>query len=615
MPSQYDYLVSAELRPRLRRGDPAAAQAVARMWNRGRGPDRQIAVPAPTTPYALYDDRLLALLWALGHNGDALRALAARLASPVHDAAGVYPGMEERLLIALWTLGGDADALEEIWRRRQPPLWPVAAVSTDTPDNLLGYLWWRQGRADARDELFRRHHQAAATDASQVRALKLLQVIGRWDYLSYPDLRRFLSRSLANARRDAYAQQDRDALAHTGQEEHTIEPLDQASREPAQATADAQHLEATVPIDLRVIYKLRLSSDACPLELTAAELEHAARRNWAHGQRGTSPAESWLRQEMKAIDAWSAGHPEPTAQELQVRFAWYSAVKTDKAARLLRLRLRADQNSELLGQVLLGSGDLAEWLAIQVQDAMDELVDRVARDNRLGQDRPARGSVAAFADLEEAGRRLSPLLRSLPLDLAQAGALGDWQTNLGAFAEEFPILMKLAACLRLADWLSWEGLVPAADTWLSRLTGWLHTGRWLANISRADKAAAKVHAGRLMPMAARLDGDAGAGLKLLLCWLRHTEEAGLPPPWLAALDQVWWQAHDTAPAWPSMRVPDLANALVEAATTVDWPTVRVQLPVLRLQLQEAQEPPGLAVRDLQDGLRRLEKALPGLRES
>src|SRR5262245_59847007 len=83
MPSQYDDLVSPELRLRLQQHDKAAEIELARRWNRGRPTETQMPVPTPKTPYRRYPPLLLALLSALVRNARALQALSAQVGASV----------------------------------------------------------------------------------------------------------------------------------------------------------------------------------------------------------------------------------------------------------------------------------------------------------------------------------------------------------------------------------------------------------------------------------------------------------------------------------------------------------------------------------------------------
>ena len=606
MPSQYDDLVKPDLRLRLQQQEKAAEIELAGRWNRGRPTAKQLRPPGPRTTYRQYPLLLLALLWALVRNTKALQVLSARVGAPVPVAPFACPAMGDRLLERLWTLGRDADALEEFWTRRG--LLPVSAVDEKTPDNVLGYLWWRYRLPAARDELFRRYHDPVATDGGQLRAVKLLEVCDRWDYLNYPDPRGLLATSVGRAFSDLRVKNRRQPSAGEDPEQVARE-FDRGTPPPEAAVDARDSLEVRFPLEFRAIAKLKFNSAAFPIELTAEEMDYLVTRNWEHAHPGAPVPQSWARKERDDIETWRANHPKPTAQELQDRFPWYNASRTDQAVRIWRLRRHADRNSDLLGRLLPGAGDRAEELASRVQDVLDDLTDRAARDNRPVAGTPASGIVPAFAGLAEAAAALGPLLREQVRDDGRAGLLDGWQTNLAAFAEEFRALVKGSACWRLARRLVGQGVPPPAARRLGRLVGWLKRRRWLASIPTADKDAARRSARRLAGDRAGLGGGRRAALELLLLWLAAVGQAEPPESWLGELGRAWWQSREPGQGWPAA-VPAGINGVVFVVFAGDWPKAAQKVAALR-KLLAGLPAPGPAVRDLLDGLGRLSRALPG----
>jgi hypothetical protein len=606
MPSQYDDLASPDLRVRLRQQEKAAEIELAGRWNRGRPTAKHLQPPGRRATYRQYPLLLLALLWALVRNTRALQVLCARLGVPAPAAPFAVGAMDDGLLERLWTLGRDADALEEYWTRRG--LLPVTAADETTPDNVLGYLWWRYRLPAARDELFRRYHHPVPTDGGQLRAVKLLEVCDHWDYLNYPDPRAILAASVGRAFVDVRVKDGRQPGA-ADDPERVARELDRGMP-PPNAAVDAQDtLEVRVPVEFRAIVKLKFNSEAFPVELAADEMDYLVTRNWEHDHPGAPVSQTWARQERDSIETWMANHPKPTAQELEARFPWYNASRTDRAMRIWRLRRHADRNSDWLGRLLPGADGRAEELAFRVQDVLDDLAERTARDNRPVAGVPASGTVPAFADLAEAAAALGPLLREHVRDDDRSGLLDMWQENLAAFADEFRALVKGSACWRLVGRLVDQGVPPPAPRRLRALTAWLKQRRWLASIPTEDKDAAGRCARRLAGDRAGLTGGRRGALELLLLWLAAVGKAEPPEPWLGELDRAWWQSQDAGQGWPAA-VPAAAHAVVFAAFAGDWPRAARKVAALRERLA-ALPAPAPAVRDLLDSLGRLSRALPG----
>jgi hypothetical protein len=599
MSSQYAYLVTNGLLRRLQAREPGALRELVRGYNRGRPKRTQLPVPAEGDTYGEYPVRLLALLWALTRDKQALSALGQRLDLPI-PAPLEYHRMGDALLELLWVEGADGEALEEYWTRRG--LLPVGEVSAATPSCLLGFLWWYSRRQDARDLLFQRYHRALATDQAQDRAEKILVLLDRWDYLRYPELDRLLTVSLRRARMDARA----DWVVQ-GDDGRVAEAPDLGARDPSGVAADRDELAARSSVEQRIVYKSRLNSETHPQELTTEELAEAAVANWECAHPGQPAPERWLIREKERINTWLAGHPEPTGADLQECFPWYEPADFDTATRRWRLRLRADRNDQLLGRLLAGRRDgTAEDLAGLVQESMDELVLRVVRNNRLGKDAPAQGPVVTFGGLTEAAEQLWAHLAARDPGGRQAEILTGCRRNLAAFCAEFPVLIKLASCRRAARWLSGQRLPVGHPLELQGLLGWLERGRWLATFPQQDKERARQLGDRLGTFPTQLRGERRSALELVLLWLRSAREPGLPKQRLRDLDRVWWCCRELGVNWPA-GLQQLANAAVAAACRADWSAAaRRTSTMLRLVTGS----PGVvssAVRELQDCLVRLNK--------
>src|SRR5579885_3814140 len=124
MPTQFSRLLrppasgqADPLADKLKRRDPEAEREIARRHNRQTA-DRSRCIPEPAQggSYDTYDPRLLALLWSLADNADALRALSRRLGLPVPAPDPAV--LSDELLATLWDLGRDGTALEHLWRRQ-----------------------------------------------------------------------------------------------------------------------------------------------------------------------------------------------------------------------------------------------------------------------------------------------------------------------------------------------------------------------------------------------------------------------------------------------------------------------------------------------------------------
>jgi hypothetical protein len=537
MPSQYDYLVDNELREGLRCRDPSAEIKLARRFNRGRRPEGRVAVPVMKGDYGEYDGRLLALLWALVRNGSALQALTSR-----HDEVGptppAYAQMTDERIAFLWTWGRDAEALETLWTRRG---WlPLNDLNGQTPDAVLGFLWWCYRRPDARDELFERYHLGGATDAAQDHALTLLLVVDRWDYERYTTLANLLNVSAAHQRIDTSRHRARAPQVDQIEAENAV--ASSCSR-PETPVEDRDYLETNTPLELRCLHKIKENSEEQPLDLTAEELDYLAFKNLAHAGCGERSGPPLARERLRIVE-WLARHPEPGEEQIRQCLPWFRQSGLARQTRLWRLHWRADENDRLLTPLLAEAPEETIDLACLVQENMDELVRRIdaAGRNETADDR---GPVLLFAELVDAAERLGIGLGACRLSNGCQAHYGDWQANLRAFLDSFPILVKLAACRRLVYWLLHAGCPPQQVPILVGLSDWLDGGRWLATFGREDRVQSELFCRRLRALRDQSGPDSQTALDLLLLWLESTREPGAPDGRLLGADRSWWLHHDS----------------------------------------------------------------------
>lgn len=575
MHTQYSRLLDGPALPapspllrRLHDRDPAAEREIARRFNR-KHKDRRLHIAAPPdgAAYDAYPPRLLALLWALAHNTDALAALARSLGTtlPADLDLSLFP---DALLEALWGLGRDGDALAELWRRQR--LLPVVVVHATTPEPVLGFLAWYHHRADAFDELLRRyglydllrtsesaaeHHKAAARFLERFRfrrvpppyqsahefagvvSAKLVVLVRQWDYVAYPSLEHLLVKAVHNQVRDDRRRRRLMSLS-TGPD-RPPDPPELTRVAPSSAAELQDFLARRLPLEERVIRKAQNG-----IELTDEELTWALERNLA--ARGV--AKPTKRQRLAArveVIEWLAEHPAPSGKDLAGFFPWYRPTAFGKAARSARLLLLCEAVRNNLRLLLRGAEPELREAASQLERCLDELLRRAG-----GAGRPERaaaaGPVACFTALEEARDRLFDGLAAPSLTEPQADALERCREDLESFLDHFPILRKLAACRRLVAELTAVEDEPAAAA-LRPLAAWLDGGQqWLSSFHQEDKAQAAAVAESLRPY---LDGRppaAGAALRLLRLWLAATGEPGAVEPRLGALDLAWRQTSDAA---------------------------------------------------------------------
>lgn len=554
------------LRQLLQHRDRRAEIELLRLYNQNRGQaSSRVAEPARGASYRRYPRVLLALLWPLAGNLEALHALADQLHLIVPDPPS-YDQMGDDLLGQLWKLGRDGAALEALWQRQS--LLPIAEVGADTPERVLGYLCWSEQRADARSELLRRYKlldagteeflrrfkrrrvpwpYESADDLAQDVAVKLLQQVETWDYATYPTLENRLFRSVRNLIIDRIRQRARRPLVGRLEEIEAVPD----GREPAPAAAVV--LDVLPAVGQRVILKAKFG-----IELTADEIHWSAARNLE--TRGeTALDQERIDEERERIGDWLLAHPSPAGQHLAECFVWHNPCKFDRVLRDWRLRRGADETRRLLAQLLPREPE-PDRLAVQVEEAMAALVTRATGGRRRARSGP--GNVALFGGMQEMAGRLWHRLGRFPLDHRQAEAFGAARQEFGWFCEHFPILLKLAGCWRLMRRLI-DRAPPAAVRLLGKLAGWLEAGTWLATFPERDRRRGLALAEELTAQRNlcpdRLHGD----LDLLLLWLRSTQRPGPPEQRLADLDRAWWLAADSP----------LAGDLVGAAAREDWPGV------------------------------------------
>jgi DNA-directed RNA polymerase specialized sigma24 family protein len=342
----------------LQRRDRFAEMELLRLYNRNRSAGR-LEEPAPQDGYLAYPRVLLAVLWALVANADALRALGRQLRLNVPEPF-CCDTMPDRLLGQLWRLGRDGTALRTLWHRRG--LLPVENVDARTPEAVLGFLAWHEQRGDARDELLRRYCLLGATpgeflqrfkrrrapwpyesvdDFFQDVLVKFLEQVETWDYLGYPALEHRLFRSVRNLIIDRIRREARQPRA-------TDPPVLEDA--PAEESPDAAPVlaEEVPPLAFRVVLKAKFS-----VELTAEELDWSAGQNLEQRGLAAPTAEQRLR-ERQRIGAWLQQHPGPAGQQLAECFLWHAPCKFDRALRDWKLRQAANRAAAAAGR--RGSG-------------------------------------------------------------------------------------------------------------------------------------------------------------------------------------------------------------------------------------------------------------------
>ena len=457
-PGQADPLVD-----KLKRRDPDAEREIARRYNR-KIADRSRTIPEPPRGglYDTYDPRLLALLWTLAENADALAALARRLGLP-EPAAADYAALGNDLLARLWELGRDGTALERLWQRQG--LLPVAAVGPDTAENVIGFLCWRQHPAPGtscsavtrsstsssvptttRSTRVPRPSSwiasasgdvpracQSAREFAAVAAAKLLHLVPVWDYVAYPSIEHMLVKAAHNELRDvARAGRRRPALST----DEVPEAADLSRAAPG--AAELQDALARLPVEERVVRKAQNGFD-----LADDEIDWAARRNLA-ARAVAEPSADEVAAERAAVARWLADNRSPTGDHLSKIFPWYKPTQFGKAARLARLRLLLDESERYLDQLAAGAPAEAGDLRRRVRQGMDELLRRTASGNRPGKKgRPRSGPVGCFEEWDEAARGL--LHGSATASSTPAGP-----TPLPACATPSPCSPSCSPC-----WSSW----------------------------------------------------------------------------------------------------------------------------------------------------------------
>jgi hypothetical protein len=620
MPTQYERLLHAPapglpdpLLARLKRHDPDAERELARRYNRKLTSRTElIAEPLSGQTYTDYPPRLLALLWALAENDEALRSLAARL-DLVLPQPLTRAGMDRTLLTQLWELGRDGGALEQLWILEGHL--PATRVGADTPECVLGFLCWYEDHAAAWEELLRRyalldihrHADEASSYAGAARqflerfrlrsvprpwqsvrefaavvAGKLLQLVRVWDYLTYLSIEHMLVKAVHNHVRDERRARRWEAALWHDQEEAAQAPDLRGTT--MSGTVVDEYLRTRLPFEERVIRKAQNG-----LDLNEVEMDWAARQNLARSGN-TQPSPNELQREQAAIAAWLAKYQAPTGRQLSDCFPWYRPSQFGKAARLARLQLVRDEVEQSLRPLLAATREPARELARAVVGAMNELVRRAASGNRMGKRIPTHGPVATFLALEDKTRQLLALLGARPLTRAQSDALGRVREGLTSFVEHFPVLVKLAACRRLTRWLL-ERLPAHEGQALTEMAAWLDQGQqWLSSFHDRDRQQTSRYAQALASLEQRLDGRPQAALRLLLLWLGSLQAPGLPSSRLVGLDRAWWLTDGDAglPGGGTASMDDL----VALAHTGKWLAVAETAAGLRQSLDRRPDVPG-----------------------
>jgi hypothetical protein len=577
MPTQFSRLLrppapgqADPLADKLKRRDPDAEREIARRYNR-KVADRSRTIPEPSRgdSYDTYDPRLLALLWTLADNADALRALARRFGL---TATPDYALLGDDLLTRLWELGRDGTALERLWQRQG--LLPVAAIGPDTPENVVGFLcWWQQ--PGAWDELLRRYAlfdiQTCADDDKEypraeaqllerfrfqrlpracqsarefaaVAAAKLLHLVPLWDYLAFPSIEHLLVKASHNELRDAARAGRRRAALSTDEVPETADP---ARALPTGAELD--DVLARLPLEERVIRKAQNG-----LDLSDDEIDWAARRNLT--TRGVAdPSADQLADERAAVARWLSENRSPTGDHLGKVFPWYKPTQFGKASRVARMRLLLDECERYLDQLAADAPTESRELRRRVRKGMDELLRRTVSGNRPGKtSRPRPGTVACFEAWEEASQSLLHQLGGRPLDRRAADAFARLRDTFALFADLFPVLVKLAACRRLAR----------AVTAAGELADWLDAGQqWLSSLHEEDRDRCRAFAAAL---AAAPPVPSPGALQLLLAWLQSTQQPGPAEARLSYADRAWWLSQDRE------ELVEAADTLAEFARAGKW---------------------------------------------
>jgi hypothetical protein len=572
-PGQADPLVE-----KLKRRDPDAEREIARRYNRKiprKKADRGRTIPESPKggSYDTYDPRLLAILWALAGNADALHAFGRRLGLAVSPSP-TYAALSDDLLARLWELARDGSALEQLWLRQG--LLP-AAVCPETPEYVLGFLCWQQ-QAGAWDELFRRYalldiqrsadddegYPAAAArllerfrlgrvprpcqtarEFAAVAAAKLLALVPLWDYVAYESVEHMLVKASHNELRD---------MRRAGRRRSTVsaDELPEVAdlRRTLPGAAELQDALAHLPVEERVVRKAQNG-----LDLTDDEQDWAARRNLQAGGIAV-PSDEELAVERNIIVQWLADNRSPTGTHLSKVFPWYKPTQFGKSSRVARLRLLIDEADRYLDQLAADAPPEARALRRQVRRAMDDLLQRTASGNRpSAKDRPRPGPVVCFEKLDEAARRLLHLLGSRPLDRRQADAFARLLATFSLFGDQFPVLVKLAACRRLIR------VVPGTGD----LAAWLDGGQqWLSSLHEKDRERCRDFAESLAALESAAVRQGGA-LQMLLAWLQSTQQPGPAEARLGHADRAWWLSRGRED------LTEAADTLAEFARASKWP--------------------------------------------
>ncbi len=189
-----------------------------------------------------------------------------------------------------------------------------------------------------------------------------------------------------------------------------------------------------------------------------------------------------------------------TCEDLRQCLPWFRPTRFGREARLGRLNLFQDKARRGLAVLLKGASADLRQLADRVDQAAEKLLARTVSGNR-----PSRKSadppspVSCFEEYDDGWRcLLHQLGNHRPLSHCEADALADVRNAFIPFGDEFPILMKLAACRRLVRQLR-ESRPNAAA--LVALAAFLDEGtQWLSSFTERDRQrVAQLTPGRRKP--------------------------------------------------------------------------------------------------------------------
>jgi hypothetical protein len=575
----------------LRQMQRTAEQELARRYNACHSNRvRHILIPDNKWSYDDFDPVLLALLWGLAENQFALCALARRFDLTLPDTL-TYAMMCPSTLNHLWQLGRDGNALVEWWTREKKL--PVPAITADTSEDVLGLLCWfshgkpegtaawnellrryglfdilRFDESDARYpgaearflERFRRSRWPqpfqSAHEFASVFADKLFHLVPRWDYVAFPSIEHMLVRAVENFTRDQRRRNhQRRAEADASEQARGIAEKGRGS--PSHMVEVIDLLVNQMDVDERLIRKALEGID-----LNDEELDHAARCNLKYDGFDT-PTQKQVDDEVERLAEWLASNRGAKGQKLRECLPWFRPTRFGKEARLSRLQRYQSETRLALTVLLKGAGNDLQELAERVNTAAEKLRARTASGNRPSRKQiDPQSPVACFEEYDTGWRELLHQLGNRRLSDLEDDSLASARDAFQGFGNEFPILVKLAACRQLV------GELPNAPA-LSAVASWLDAGtRWLSSFRKADRQRVAELTPALKALLPTLQGSEHAALRLLLLWLHSTDDSGLPDARLLALTRVWRYCREL----PSgiVGLDELTHVMVEQAAAGKW---------------------------------------------